>query len=639
MPNTMLNFKYGLFKNLPTTQAPGTVYVTGDEKAMYVDLPAIGTAGEAGYVAADRIRISQIVVKNSYRDAQPPFSADAFYYFVSENALLKWNPTGGEDGSGAWVQINSVSDVTANLDKLTARVGANETAIGNLQAADTRIEGLITAEASRADTEEKRLAGLIGDANGGLTKALADEVTRADTEEKRLAGLIGDNTSAIGGLQTRMGTAEGEIDALQGVVGDANGGLVKDLADLAGRVGANETAIGQHTTAIGKNAEDIGAAVQRIGANETAIGNLQSGKVDKTTYEAKIEALQGEIDAAEEVSAGLDGRLTTAEGKITTAEGKITAAEGRIGANETAIGNLQTNKVDKTVYEAKIEVLQGEIDAAEGVGAGLDTRLTQAEKDIDKNTEDIGKNAEGVAANLEAIGGLQTRMGTAEGDIDALEGRMGTAEGQINTNKQGVADNLEAINGLKGRMDTAEGQINTNKQGVADNLAAIGALQTRATDLETAVGELEQADADLRTYVDNQFAAANSMHFKGGVSTLAGLPLEDVEAGDTYIVTGDFKNGSVQYYAGDLLVAKKDQDADVYSYEDWTHVTTGYSATQENKLVADADANAFALNSYLGTNLGDIAVVAADSALKATVEANDSGIGGKLNLSIEWGTF
>ena len=100
---TMLNFKYGIFDRLPETQVPGTVYVTADEKAMYVDLPAV-TGKDGSTIAADRVRISQIVVKNSSRDAQPPFSADAFYYFVEENALLKWNPTGGDEGKGAWTQ-------------------------------------------------------------------------------------------------------------------------------------------------------------------------------------------------------------------------------------------------------------------------------------------------------------------------------------------------------------------------------------------------------------------------------------------------------------------------------------------------------------------------------------------------------
>ena len=45
----MLKFKKGLFEALPETISAGTVYVTTDEKAMYVDIDN------------QRIRISQII--------------------------------------------------------------------------------------------------------------------------------------------------------------------------------------------------------------------------------------------------------------------------------------------------------------------------------------------------------------------------------------------------------------------------------------------------------------------------------------------------------------------------------------------------------------------------------------------------
>lgn len=34
----LLNFKRGLHANLPTSVTPGTIYVTTDEQAMYVDV-------------------------------------------------------------------------------------------------------------------------------------------------------------------------------------------------------------------------------------------------------------------------------------------------------------------------------------------------------------------------------------------------------------------------------------------------------------------------------------------------------------------------------------------------------------------------------------------------------------------------
>ena len=91
-----LQFKMGRFKNGEelvlnnTPKKAGTVYVTTDEKAMYVDVDD-----------STRIRIGDIIQLNSAREAQPPFSEDALYYFIKENALLKWGPF-GENGNPGW---------------------------------------------------------------------------------------------------------------------------------------------------------------------------------------------------------------------------------------------------------------------------------------------------------------------------------------------------------------------------------------------------------------------------------------------------------------------------------------------------------------------------------------------------------
>jgi hypothetical protein len=40
MANPMLQFKKGLRANLPIAINPGTIYVTTDERAMYIDIDA-----------------------------------------------------------------------------------------------------------------------------------------------------------------------------------------------------------------------------------------------------------------------------------------------------------------------------------------------------------------------------------------------------------------------------------------------------------------------------------------------------------------------------------------------------------------------------------------------------------------------
>lgn len=74
----------------------------------------------------------------------------------------------------------------------------------------------------------------------------------------------GDIAGDVENLKGRMGTAEGEIEALQIAVGDANSGLVKGLADANSAIDEIEETVGEHAKSIAANAtavEDLRKAV------------------------------------------------------------------------------------------------------------------------------------------------------------------------------------------------------------------------------------------------------------------------------------------------------------------------------------------------------------------------------------------
>jgi hypothetical protein len=121
----MLNFKKGRYSALPTTYTEGTVYVTTDEKAMYVDISS-----------TERIRLGQIVtVKDlaTFEGLKPPFSHEAFYYIVDENALMRNN---GTAESPNWTQINSTDEAAAALKAAQAAQEAAEAAQSTADAAN-----------------------------------------------------------------------------------------------------------------------------------------------------------------------------------------------------------------------------------------------------------------------------------------------------------------------------------------------------------------------------------------------------------------------------------------------------------------------------------------------------------------------
>ena len=583
----MLNFKYGIFDRLPETQVPGTVYVTADEKAMYVDLPSV-SGKDGSTIAAGRIRISQIIIKNSSRDAEPPFSPDAFYYFVAENALLKWIPAEGETPA-YWKQINSVPDVSADLGDLSARVTANETSITTLNGT---VAGHTTAIGENAaaiaenkaaiesnDTDIKNLQDALAETN----RNVATNTTAIGDANSGLVKGVADNLSAISGLTTRMGTAETDIDNLEKAIGDASSGLVKDIADNKAAIEANDGDIAANAKAIEDLQTAIGGAdsglTQIVNSHTTSINNLTTNKVDVTTYEGKVAEIEGDIDDLEvaigNASSGLVKDIADNKAAIEANDADIATNTGNISKNATAIGTLQTDL------------------------GNLTTRVGTAEGEI--NTLKTG------------LGDLTTRVGTAEGEINTLQDEMDAVEKKAADNTTNIGNNATAISGLTTRMSTAEG--------------AIG-------DLEDLVGTLP-ADATQVNVVDfviAQMEAANAMRYIDGIDAYTDLPMIGVEAGDTYVVTGDFAYGGESYYAGDLLVAAVDQGDAITYTGGWTHVKTGYQANQEAKLTGSD--NAIKLTSYTSIDLGTINVVAEEgSALTAVVNNNT------LTLGIEWGSF
>lgn len=167
----------------------------------------------------------------------------------------------------------------ANIDTKVAQEAYN-TKVAALEAADTKLseriakfegdgEGSVAAQVKAvADdldahkkaqvTKEKavddKLAVIQGEANveGSIKKALADAKAYADAEDKKIEDLLGTKkdaaavdtafgriakevaraTAAEEALDSRLDTAEGKITALETTVGNAQSGLVKDVADL-----------------------------------------------------------------------------------------------------------------------------------------------------------------------------------------------------------------------------------------------------------------------------------------------------------------------------------------------------------------------------------------------------------------------
>lgn len=100
---------------------------------------------------------------------------------------------------------------------------------------------------------------------------------------------------------------------------------------------------------------------------------------------------------------------------------------------------------------------------------------------------------------------FETRLTTAEDDIDALEGRMDTAEDDIDA-LEGRMDTAEDdIDALEGRMDTAEGNIQDNADdilGLQTQMPSSIAADAGRVLTATGAGAAEWQDPRYPFYLD-----------------------------------------------------------------------------------------------------------------------------------------
>lgn len=181
----LLNFNYGLKNTMPKEIVNGNLYVTTDERGLYVDLDS------------KRIHISDLVQLTRAEFAAltaETVVASALYYVVDANALYKF--TGVVDDKLTWNHINSVAGVSELLG--TADDAAN--ASGSAFARIAQNASNITANATAIETN----ANSIKDINNAETGIYARAVDYVD-------GLNATMDSRVDALEAKFGEGEGSV--------------------------------------------------------------------------------------------------------------------------------------------------------------------------------------------------------------------------------------------------------------------------------------------------------------------------------------------------------------------------------------------------------------------------------------------
>lgn len=228
--------------------------------------------------------------------------------------------------------------------------------------------------------------------------------------------------TAVAGLQSDVSTLQTDLDAVETIVGSAESGLVKDVADNTSGISEINAKIG--TVTEGKTiVEMVSDAKTEATYDDTALVSRVSAiegdylkSADKTALETKmatdISTAKTEVIAAIMGEAGIDEKYDTLK-EIADWILSDTTASAQLITRVTNIENDYLKGADKTA-------LQGEIDALETFVGTLpegaaSTNVVAYIKEVVDGLK-IGDYAK--AADLTA---LTSRVSTAEGKITALE--------------------------------------------------------------------------------------------------------------------------------------------------------------------------------------------------------------------------
>ena len=523
----LLNFRRGELAGLknitPSASTVGTVYVTTDEQAMYIDTYVKNKTTNAEEIK--RIRLSDIIQIDSYAQWQqmpPPYSSSALYYIIEQNALLKYI---GDGTNHSWKQINSTSDIQADLTNLTTRV--------------TNAETNITQLGTRVGTVETAIGNASNPADGTIRKRLndieAEQITQNDrltaTEEvanaaKDAIGTTGDTASASGSLYARIAqnkkdiaTNTSSITSINGKLGEKNDPKDKDTA--FGRIKALEEANVSDDSRLDSLETAVGSAGQEASATGSLYQRVKKNAADISGLTTKVNTNTSDITSIKTQLTGIGNKNTEQDNLISGLRTDLgtndktdgSTAFSRIAALENA---SSTQGTDVSDLKTAVQQLKDKNDTQDGLISGNSSAITTLSGKVDGNTSKINTNTSNIT-------NLQTRMTTAEGDIDALENLttnlrndLGTKPANGKTAFESIAQNTTDIGKLNTSFTTLNGDVQDHESRITENEKDISAL-------ETSLGNKDQAaSATGSAYQRIKQNAADISALAGRVTTNEG---------------------------------------------------------------------------------------------------------------------
>ena len=677
-------FKKGLLAGLKDAPIKeGTIYVTTDERAMYLDVSD-----------SQRIRLGDFIeVADINSLPTGGANASALYYASAENVLAKWsgsawvqinpdnwfelksftqtltsnttngtttvqvvskieqvnenNQSGGRHGS----QYNSIlkfkddGSVTISTEGTdTIKISATDQSVSDVAHHYTPIgDGtLVGAEADTNETGNTFITGVKTDAAGHVVKVTSKAAVIDKVSNARLTST--DETTESGeksAVNLNFAIDHGTKDAATAKIRISGAGATtvthssdKDTIKISSTDQSVSDAAHHYTpTAVpGSKIEvDSGKTISAIQRDDkghvTSVDTIAENKVSSVTMTSG--STTGGVSIATKVA---NARGGSPEGSITikgSGDTTITSTDSgksvTIETHDTKVTSAANHYKAKQAKDSAKDIVAGTYAAVDSVSKAENEDVTAAKAKTPVVTG-VTIDAAGHVTGITATKIADTHAGLSKAELAAQA--SGWKLNVVNT------DNSAATGTFDPTIKYGKNSKGTTTQEV-HGLNGSFTLDTYTT------GEV---DAKITTAIQ----ATGAMVLKGELTSTKSLPTADVAAGDTYIVTTDkltVANNVCEI--GDLFVAKADM-ATGSTNDNWyyvpsgndKHIIIGKEATGTVGAVL-VDGNETTNAQYGSINFNSDASKS-PSGIKATKVENSASLGSKdvnFTFSMEWGSF
>lgn len=447
----------------------------------------------------------------------------------SEKRLIEISSNGKVLVDGNEVALKSdIVNTSASIESsLAAEVAARE-------AADTVLDGKITAEKNRAEGVEAQLSSAIASETAARQAADSTETAAREFADSALESRIAAEESArASGDAATLASAQSYADQKVADLVNSAPAVLDTLKELADAIGGDENFATTIAGQVGTVAANLASETARAEAAEAQLGSdlaaEQSAREaaissEVSTRAAAISGLQADLaeersvrsfavsaeqSRAEAVEAQLASDIASAQSAASSA---VATEQARAVLVEDRIAGDLTNEINRAVGAES--ALAGRLDTIEGSGAGSIAVAKQEAKDY----ADSGISSESSRAQLaEAMlqDAINAEVSRAQGQEAAIETRFVNNEAAFSQEvSRAIAADTEHDSRLMVLEGSGEGSVakaKSDAQAYADQKVA--ELVNSAPEVLDTLKELADAlgqDPNFATTVAGQVGAVAS---------------------------------------------------------------------------------------------------------------------------------